>query len=112
MTSLVGWLWLLLAIGLEIAGTTAVKMSGGFNRLLPSVAIFILYGLSLAAYTFTVRFIPISVSYAVWAGLGTAAIAVIGIQSFQEPVTLVKVVSIGLVVAGVIGLNLSGVTRG
>jgi small multidrug resistance pump len=112
VTTLVGWVLLLLAIGLEVAGTTAAKLSGGFNRLLPSIAIFVLYGISLAIYTLTVRSIPISVSYAVWSGLGTAAIALIGIEGFQEPVSLLKIVSLVLIVAGVIGLNLSGITRG
>jgi small multidrug resistance pump len=102
------WLYLAAAIVLEVAGTTSMKLSHGFAKLLPSVLIFVFYGLSFAALTLALRRIDLSVAYAVWAGLGTALIAVIAIVYFREPLTLIKVGSLGLIVAGVVGLHLSG----
>lgn len=102
------WLYLLAAILLEVGGTTVMKLSGGFTRLVPPILIFVLYGLSLAALTLALRRIDISIAYAVWAGIGTALIALIGVIWFSEPLTALKVGSMALIVAGVVGLNLSG----
>ena len=101
------WLFLGLAILFEVAGTTALKMSHGFTQLLPSLAIFPAYGVSLAFLALAVKEVPISVAYAIWAAVGTALIATIGILWFSEPVTLAKVLFIGLIIVGVIGLHLS-----
>jgi small multidrug resistance pump len=103
------WLYLGAAILLEIAGTTSMKLSNGFERLVPSVLIFLFYGLSFTALTFALRRIDISIAYAIWAGLGTALIAVIGMVYFREPLTLLKIGSLLLIILGVVGLNLSGV---
>lgn len=100
------WLYLVLAIVLEVGGTTSMKLSEGFTRLFPSVLVFILYGLSLGALTLTLKRIDLSVAYAVWSGLGTALIAVVGISWFGESVGVLKIISLGLIIMGVIGLNL------
>ncbi len=102
------WLLLIVAIFFEVAGTTAMKLSDGFTRLVPSVALFVCYGFAFVALTFVLRYMEVSIAYAVWAGLGTALIAVIGIVFFGESVTALKLVSLLLVIAGVVGLNLSG----
>lgn len=103
-----GWVYLLLAIVLEVAGTTSMKLSEGFTRLYPSVAIFVLYGLAFASLTLALKSFDVSVAYAVWAGLGVALISVVGILYFQEPLTALKFASLALIVAGVVGLNLGG----
>lgn len=100
------WFYLLMAILFEVCGTTAMKLSDGFERMWPSVAVFVFYGLSLTALTFAIKKIDISIAYAIWSGLGTALIAVIGIYWFREPVTAIKIGSIALIIAGVVGLNL------
>ena len=102
------WLFLAGAIALEIAGTTSMKLSQGFTRPLPSVLLFVFYLGSIVALTLALRRIDVSVAYAIWSGVGTATIAVIGILFFQENVSAVKVISIGLIVLGVIGVNLGG----
>lgn len=101
------WIYLLLAIFSEIIGTTSMKISEGFSRLVPSIMIFVFYGLSLSFLTLALRRIDIGVAYAIWSGLGTALIAAIGIIWFRESLSLMKVVSILLIIAGVIGLNMS-----
>ena len=66
------------------------------------------YAASFVALTFALKKIDVSVAYAVWFGVGTALIAVIGILYFRETITALKFVSILLIVVGVVGLNLSG----
>ena len=102
------WLILLVAIVLEVCGTTSMKLSQGFTKLTPSVLIFVFYGLSFVALTLCLRYMDVSVAYAVWSGLGTLLIAAIGIAYFKEPLTLVKIGSLVLIIVGVIGVNLSG----
>jgi small multidrug resistance pump len=102
-----GWLYLICAILLEVAGTTCMKLSQGFTKVLPSLLLFLFYGLSFIALTFCVRRMDVSLAYAFWAGLGTALIAVIGIIYFKEPVSTVKLVCLALIILGAVGLNLT-----
>jgi small multidrug resistance pump len=99
------WLCLAGAILLEIGGTTSMKLSQGFSRALPSVLIFVFYALSFALMTIAVKRIDMSVSDAIWSGVGTALIAVIGVVWFRESLTAVQIASIVLIIAGVIGLR-------
>lgn len=105
------WLFLTLAIVLEVCGTTCMKLSEGFSRLAPSVLIFIFYGLSFAAFTFALRRIDLSFAYAVWAGLGVLLIGAIGILYFKEPISALKIASMVLIAIGVVGLYGSGAVR-
>jgi small multidrug resistance pump len=101
------WLYLALAIAFEISGTTCVKLSDGFARLLPSLFILPAYAVSLAFLTVAVRTIPIGVAYAIWSGAGTAIIAGIGFLVFREPLTAIKLLFIAVIVVGVVGLHIS-----
>lgn len=105
------WFYLVLAILTEVSGTICMKLSQGLSKLLPSVFIFIFYGLSLCGLTLALKKLDISTAYAIWAGLGTALITVVGVTWFKEPVTILKLVCLGLIVAGVVGLNLGGGVR-
>ena len=106
---MLSWIILSGAILLEVAGTSCMKLSQGFSRLIPSILIFVFYGLSFVGLTFALKKIDVGIAYAVWAGIGTALIAAIGMVYFKEPLTLIKLVSILLIIAGVVGLNLGGV---
>ncbi len=101
------WIYLFFAIVLEVAGTTSMKLSEGFSKLIPSAFIFIFYGAAFIPLTLALKKIDIGVAYAVWSGVGMALIAIIGILHFREPATALKLVSLGLVILGVVGLNLS-----
>ena len=103
------WILLATAIVLEVAGTTSMKLSDGLSRLIPSVLVFVFYAASFVAFSIALKRIEVSVAYAIWAGIGTAAIAVIGMLYFSESVTALKLLSIGFIVAGVVGLNLGDV---
>ena len=102
------WFFLISAILLEVAGTTAMKFSEGFTKILPSILMAVLFIASLAMLTLALKKFEIGMAYAIWSGIGTALIAVIGIYLFDETATLVKFLSIALIIAGVVGLNLSG----
>jgi small multidrug resistance pump len=101
------WIYLMCAILLEVAGTTCMKLSEGFTKLLPSLFIFLFYGLSFIALTLCIKRIDVSIAYAFWAGLGTALIAVIGMAYFKEPISALKLVCLALIILGAVGLNLS-----
>lgn len=98
---------LLLAIVFEVCGTTCMKLSDGFSKLIPSVLIFIFYAISFFFFTLALKRIDVSIAYAIWAGLGTALITVMGIFWFKEPASALKLISLVVVVAGVIGLHIS-----
>lgn len=83
-----------------------MKLSAGFSKLIPSVLIFVFYGLSFSVLTLALKRIEISIAYAIWSGLGTALIAMIGIVFFRETLTPGKIASLILIVMGVVGLQL------
>jgi small multidrug resistance pump len=99
--------YLACAILFEVAGTTSMKLAKGFTNIIPSVLLFVFYTASLVALTSALRRIDVGVAYAVWSGVGTALITIIGILYFREPAGLVKLASIGFIIVGVAGLNLS-----
>ncbi|WP_139492761.1 DMT family transporter [Brevibacillus dissolubilis] len=101
------WFYLILGICAEIIGTTSMKLSQGFTKLYPSIAIFVFYGLSLSLVTLSLKKIDISVAYAIWSGVGTATIALVGLFFFKEQLSLLKICSIVLIVLGVVGLNIA-----
>ena len=101
------WVLLIAAICMEVCGTTCMKLSQGFTKIVPSVLIFVFYAASFTLMTFAIKKLDLSLTYAIWSGVGTFLIAVIGLFWFKEPMPLLKVISMVLVIAGVIGLNLS-----
>ena len=101
------WVYLIIAITMEVIGTTNMKLSHGFTKLVPSILMFVFYGLSFAFITLALKKIDVSIAYAIWSGVGTALIAVIGFLYFKEPATAIKIGSIALIVLGVIGLMLT-----
>lgn len=105
------WLLLAGAIVLEVAGTLSMKLSEGFTRLLPSVLIVVFYAASFTLLAFVLKKIDVSIAYAVWSGVGTALIALIGMLYFNEPAGALKLASLGLIIIGVVGVHLSGTAQ-
>lgn len=105
------WFYLFLGICAEIIGTTSMKLSEGFTKLFPSIAIFVFYGLSLSLVTLSLKNIDISIAYAIWSGVGTATIDMVGLFFFKEHISILKICSIILIVVGVIGLNIADNTQ-
>jgi small multidrug resistance pump len=96
------------AIVSEVAATVALRYSEGFTRLAPSVVVVAGYGVSFWLLALVLREMSIGATYAVWSAVGTALIAAIGVFAFGEPATALKVASLGLIILGVVGLNLAG----
>jgi len=102
------WLYLTLAIVSEVAGTTCMKLSAGFTKMVPSVLMWVFYGICFYFLTLTLKKVDVGIAYAIWSGVGTVLIATVGILYFREPVGLLKVAGIIAIIGGVIALNISG----
>ena len=96
------------AIVVEVAATASLPRAEGFTVPGWSAVVIAGYAASIWLLALVVRTLPVSVTYAVWSGVGTALVAVVAFVFLGEPMGWVKAVSLGLIVAGVIGLNLAG----
>lgn len=105
------YVFLLLAIAFEVAGTSLLAVSEGFTRPWPTVGCLVAYAAAFGLLALVVRDVPVGVAYAVWSGLGTAAIVAIGVVFLNESISVTKVVGVLLVIGGVVTLNLGGVTH-
>jgi len=100
---------LTLAILTEVIGTVALRYSEGFTRAVPSVVMVVAaYALSFYFLAIVLRQLPLGFVYAIWAGAGTALVALIGMVVLGEAVSVLKIVGLALVIAGVVSLNLAG----
>jgi small multidrug resistance pump len=97
--------YLLMAILFEVAAITSMKLSDGFAFIGPSIFIFVFYAMSFGFLALTLRRLEVSYAYAVWSGIGTLLIAIIGFFFFHEPMTALKGVSLALIITGVLGLK-------
>ena len=102
------WLLLFAAIAVEVFATASLPRTDGFSHPGWTAAVLAGYAVSIWLLSLVVREIPVSIAYAVWAGLGTAGIAVIGVLVLGEPLTALKAAALLMVVAGVVILNLQG----
>ncbi|MEY9489396.1 small multidrug resistance pump [Streptomyces calvus] len=103
-----GYALLAAAIAAEVVGTTAMKYSEGFTRLWPSLVTVVGYLVAFALLAQTLKSLSVGTAYALWSGAGTAVIAAIGVVFLGEGLTLAKAAGIGLIIAGVVVLNLGG----
>jgi small multidrug resistance pump len=104
----VSWIILFFAIVFEVAGTLTLKFTAGMTRVWPTVLMFGFYLLSLFGLSRAVSQIPVGTAYAVWSGVGTLMVAVLGVFWLKEQVTVLRSVSMLLIVIGVAGLYLTG----
>lgn len=101
--------WLLLAIAIvgEIAGALLLRVSDGFTRLGPTLAAIASFGVALFLVSRVMKVLPVSIAYPVWAGAGTAGVALLGVLLFGESLGALKLAGVALVVVGVVVLNAS-----
>ena len=104
---MLAWTYLAAAIVSEVVGTVFLRFTDGFTKPLLSALVVATYAVSLWLTALALRELEVSLAYAVWAGAGTAAVAVIGMAALGETVNALKLASIALVIGGVVGLNLS-----
>jgi small multidrug resistance pump len=96
------------AIAVEVCATLALRASDGFSKVVPSLFVVAGYATSFWLLSLVLRDISVGTAYAIWSGVGTAAIAIIGIIALEEPATALRIASLVLIIAGVIGLNAAG----
>merc|ERR1712110_1149271 len=97
------WVLLLITILLEVVASYFMKLSNGYTHLVPAVISLLSYAACLILLTYTAKFFELSTLYAVWSGVGTAAVAIIGVYVFKESATLMKLVSLCAIIFGVVG---------
>jgi small multidrug resistance pump len=102
------YLYLFAAIAAEVFATSTIKSTDGFTRLWPTLACAAGYIISFVALAQAVKGVQVGIAYAIWSGLGTAAIVAIGATFLGEPITVTKVTGMALIIAGVVTLNLNG----
>ena len=103
----VGFLFAM-AIGSEVAATMALRSVDGLHTPVPLAVVVAGYGLSFFLLSLVLKQLSVGTTYAIWAGAGTAAVAAIGVVALGEPATALRIASIALIIAGVVGLNLGG----
>jgi small multidrug resistance pump len=99
------WLFLSLGILFEIIALVFMKKSEGFTKLYPILLVFLFYSMALGCLILVLRKMDTSVAYAIWASAGIFIMALVGIIWLDEPVTIIKIVSMLLIILGVIGLE-------
>ncbi|GAA5072170.1 multidrug efflux SMR transporter [Roseibacterium beibuensis] len=105
------WLYLVIAIAGEVIATTALKASDGFTRAGPVAIVVVGYGVAFYFLALVLRSLPLGVTYAIWSGLGVALVTLIGWLVYDQRLDGAAMIGIGLIVAGVLVLNLfSGTT--
>ncbi|HCY61383.1 MAG TPA: QacE family quaternary ammonium compound efflux SMR transporter [Oxalobacteraceae bacterium] len=100
------WLYLAIAIVAEVAATSFLKSSEGFTRLGPSFAVLVGYGVAFYLLSLTLRTIPVGVAYAIWSGVGVVLVTLVAWLLFGQRLDIPAILGIGLIVSGVIVLNL------
>jgi quaternary ammonium compound-resistance protein SugE len=104
------WFILIVAGLFEIGWAIGLKYTAGFTRLWPTVATLFSMVISLGLLGIAMRSLPVGTAYAVWVGVGAVGTALLGIILLDEPATVARLVSLGLIVAGLVGLKLASPT--
>ena len=101
--------WIVLCAGLfEVAWAVGLKYSAGFTRPWPSLATLLALLVSLWLLSLALRHLPLGTAYAVWVGIGVLGSALLGVLLFGETLTPLRLFSLGLIIAGVVGLKMAG----
>ena len=102
------WAWIALAVSIafEVAGTLLLRMSEGFTRLTPAVCAMLVYGACFAFAGLAMRSIPLAVVYSIWSGVGIVLVALIAVLWLNEAMSAPKIVFIGMILVGAVGLHL------
>ena len=99
------WLLLVLAGLFEAVWASALRLSEGFSKPIPSIITVIFMIISLGLLAYTTKYLPIGTAYVVWTGVGAVATTIVGMFIFNEPTDFLRIMFICLIIAGVIGLH-------
>ncbi|MGE7090454.1 DMT family transporter [Lysinibacillus sp. NPDC048646] len=100
--------YLLISIVAEVFASSMLKLTNGFKRLLPTMGVVVGYATAFYFLSLTLQSLPIGTAYAIWAGLGTALTAIVGVLFYKEVFRIKKLAGIAMIIAGVVVLNLAG----
>ena len=100
------YLYLAIAIIAEVIATSSLKASAEFTKLWPSVAVVLGYGTAFYFMTLALRHIPLGITYAIWSGLGIVLVTLVGAVVYNEKPDVPALIGMGLIIAGVIVINL------
>ncbi|NIE67413.1 multidrug efflux SMR transporter [Burkholderia sp. Ax-1719] len=100
------WFILAIAIVAEVIATSALRASNGFSRLVPSAIVIVGYGISFYCLSLTLKTLPVGIVYAVWSGVGIVLITLVAMALYKQVPDLPAMLGLGLIVAGVLVLNL------
>ena len=100
------WTLLLLAISAEVIGTSFLRLSEGMTRPLPTLLVFGAYAIAMALLSRVVLSIPLGVTYALWSGIGTVVIVLVGRFAYSQLLSPTQLIGIGLITTGVVLVNL------
>ena len=107
-----GMAWLAIAIVAEVIGTSTLKASEGFTRLLPSLVTAVGYGVAFYCLSHSMKTVPVGVGYAIWSGVGVVLITAIAWVAFKQRLDLPALAGMGLIVSGVLVINLFSKSAG
>jgi small multidrug resistance pump len=107
-----GYIYLALAIVVEVIGTIALQASEGFSKPLPSVIVILGYGSAFYLLSLVLKYMPVGIVYAIWAGLGIVLISIAGAILYKQELDLPAMIGMGLIVAGVAVINIFSKTTG
>jgi small multidrug resistance pump len=103
---------LVIAISLEVAGTTLLQQSQQFTRWLPTLGMALCYGASFYFLSITLKVLPVGVAYAIWSGLGIVLVSTIGLLVFRQTLDMAAIIGLGFIITGVGIVNLFSSTVG
>jgi len=106
------WLALAIAIIAEVIGTTALKASNEFTRLIPSLIVVVGYGTAFYFMSISMRVLPVGIMYAIWSGMGIVLISVLGWLVFRQTLDTPAIIGLAFIIAGVIIINVFSKTVG
>ena len=100
------YLFLLIAVLFEGLGTTSLQASQQFTKLWPSIGVFVGFGMSFYCLMIVLQYLPLGVTYAIWAGIGICLTALLGWLLFRQPVDAPALIGMGLIISGIVVINL------
>ncbi|GAQ19531.1 quaternary ammonium determinant C [Oceanobacillus picturae] len=101
------YIWLTMAILFEVFGSSMLKVSNGFKRLVPAIGVIVGMGFAFYCLSIALKTLPLGNAYAIWAGLGTALITLVGVVFWREKLNLKKVAGLICIITGVVLLRLA-----
>jgi len=104
------WIFLSIAIVAEVIGTSFLKLSDGFTRIGPSLAVVACYIVAFYMLALTLKTLPVGVAYAIWAGAGVALITLVGVFAFKQTLDPAAILGIAMIVGGVLVIHLFSTT--